>query len=248
MCLTLPDTLISVVGIEKLVPRFADLEVFLQLLPRSSTGERMNPYTSIWTGVTPGDGPQNVHIVLLDNGRTATLADDVGRPALHCIRCSACLNVCPVYTRVGGHAYGSVYPGPIGAILSPQLTGTGPGSAANRTLPFASTLCGACYDVCPVKINIPEILVHLRQAGPHPGAERTALRTLGWLMRGPRRYAVALRAAGLAAAPLRWLARDRGRRSVRRLPWPLSAWTRDRDAPLPPAESFRQWWSRDRAG
>ena len=112
MCLTLPETLISVVGIEKLVPTFADLEVFLQLLPRSATGERMNPYTSMWTGVTPGDGPQNVHIVLLDNGRTAPLADPVGRQALCCIRCSACLNVCPVYERVGGHAYGSVYPGP----------------------------------------------------------------------------------------------------------------------------------------
>ena len=119
MCLTLPETLISVVGIEKLLPRFADLATFMQLLPRSSTAERMNPYTSTWTGVTPGDGPQEVHIVLLDNGRTRALADEVGRQALRCIRCSACLNVCPVYERVGGHAYGSVYPGPIGAILNP---------------------------------------------------------------------------------------------------------------------------------
>ena len=123
MCTTLPPVLVTVVGIEKLVPRFADLEVFLQLLPRSSTGERMNPYTSLWTGVTAGDGPQEVHVVLLDNGRTRVLEDDVGRQALHCIRCSACLNVCPVYSRTGGHAYGSVYPGPIGAILTPQLIG-----------------------------------------------------------------------------------------------------------------------------
>ncbi len=123
MCLTLPETLITVMGIEKIVPTWADLEVFLQLLPRSSTGERMNPYTSPWTGVTSGDGPQAFHLVLLDNGRTATLADEVGRAALHCIRCSACLNVCPVYERTGGHAYGSVYPGPIGAVLTPQLTG-----------------------------------------------------------------------------------------------------------------------------
>ena len=123
MCLTLPDTLITIMGIEKLVPRWQDLEVFLQLLPRSSTGERMNPYTSMWTGVTPGDGPQEFHLILLDNGRTAVLADADGRDALNCIRCSACLNVCPVYERTGGHAYGSVYPGPIGAILSPQLTG-----------------------------------------------------------------------------------------------------------------------------
>lgn len=118
MCLTLPETLISVVGIEKLVPSWRDLEVFLQLLPRSSTGERMNPYTSTWTGVTPGDGPQSFHVVLLDNGRTNALADEVGRQALRCIRCSACLNVCPVYERTGGHAYGSVYPGPIGAVLT----------------------------------------------------------------------------------------------------------------------------------
>ncbi|NUR75738.1 MAG: lactate utilization protein, partial [Thermoleophilia bacterium] len=123
MCTTLPPVLVSILGIEKLLPRFADLEVFLQLLPRSSTGERMNPYTSLWTGVTDGDGPQELHVVLLDNGRTRVLADDVGRQALHCIRCSACLNVCPVYSRTGGHAYGSVYPGPIGAILTPQLRG-----------------------------------------------------------------------------------------------------------------------------
>jgi L-lactate dehydrogenase complex protein LldF len=247
MCLTLPETLISVVGIEKLVPTFADLEVFLQLLPRSSTGERMNPYTSMWTGVTAGDGPQQVHIVLLDNGRTATLADEVGRQALHCIRCSACLNVCPVYQRVGGHAYGSIYPGPIGAILSPQMTG--PAAVANRTLPYASTLCGACYDVCPVKINIPEVLVHLRQSGVdakrgRPSAERTAMRGLSWVMRGRRRYAAALRAARTGAAPLRLATRRRG--VLRRLPWPLSAWTRHRDAPLPPRQTFREWWARER--
>ncbi|MDD9208045.1 lactate utilization protein B, partial [Georgenia sp. 10Sc9-8] len=127
MCLTLPETLITVMGIEKVLPAFQDLEVFAQLLPRSSTGERMNPYTTLWTGVTPGDGPQEFHLVLLDNGRTKALADDVGRQALHCIRCSACLNVCPVYEHTGGHAYGSVYPGPIGAILTPLLNGTGTG-------------------------------------------------------------------------------------------------------------------------
>ncbi len=175
MCLTLPDTLITVMGIEKLVPTFQDLEVYLQLLPRSSTGERMNPYTSMWTGSTSGDGPQDVHVVLLDNGRSAVLADPAGRSALHCIRCSACLNVCPVYEQAGGHAYGSTYPGPIGAILSPQMTGIT--AAENSSLPYASSLCGACYDVCPVKINIPEILVHLRDEdvrtrhGERPTAE-----------------------------------------------------------------------------
>ncbi|HET8683784.1 MAG TPA: lactate utilization protein B, partial [Micromonosporaceae bacterium] len=251
MCLTLPETLVSVVGVEKLLPAFRDLEVFLQLLPRSSTGERMNPYTSLWTGVTPGDGPQDVHIVLVDNGRSDTLADEVGRQALRCIRCSACLNACPVYERVGGHAYGSVYPGPIGAILSPQLSGGG----ANHTLPYASTLCGACFDACPVRINIPEVLVHLRhsavEAKRGPSAERSAMRALSWVMRDRRRYAAALRAARRGAAPLRLVVALRlaaGRRgALRRLPWPLSAWTASRDAPLPAKETFREWWQRERA-
>jgi L-lactate dehydrogenase complex protein LldF len=250
MCLTLPETLISVVGIEKLVPTFADLEVFLQLLPRSSTAERMNPYTSSWTGVTPGDGPRAVHVVLVDNGRSATLADQVGRQALHCIRCSACLNVCPVYERTGGHAYGSVYPGPIGAIISPQLTGV----AHNKSLPFASSLCGACYDVCPVKINIPEVLVHLRQRGVDgkrgtPSPERTAMRTLAWVMSDTRRYGNALRAARIATSPVARLVRRKGKpggpaAQLGHLPWPLSAWTVSRDAPLPAKESFRDWWKR----
>jgi L-lactate dehydrogenase complex protein LldF len=158
MCLTMPEVLITVMGIEKILPRWQDLGVFMQLLPRSSTGERMNPYTTIWTGVHANDGPQEFHLVLLDNGRSDVLADSVGRQTLHCIRCSACINVCPVYERTGGHAYGSVYPGPIGAILTPQLVGT----AHADSLPYASSLCGACYDVCPVRINIPEVLVHLR--------------------------------------------------------------------------------------
>src|SRR5207249_2750091 len=178
MCTTLPPVLVSILGIEKLLPTFADLEVFLQLLPRSSTAERMNPYTSLWTGVTEGDGPQELHVVLLDNGRTRVLADEVGRQALHCIRCSACLNVCPVYTRTGGHAYGSVYPGPIGAILTPQLRGV----ARAGSLPYASTLCGACYEVCPVKIDIPQVLVHLRarvvdEAGAGRGRRRPQLQS-----------------------------------------------------------------------
>ena len=142
------------VGIEKVVPTLADLDVFLRLLPRSSTGERMNPYTSTWTGVTPGDGPQEVHVVLLDNGRTRALADEVGRQALRCIRCSACLNVCPVYERVGGHAYGSVYPGPIGAILNPLLQ-RGRGRPAGRLAALRLSLCGACYEVCPVQDRHP---------------------------------------------------------------------------------------------
>ncbi len=180
MCLTLPEILVTVVGIEKILPKWNDLEVFLQLLPRSSTGERMNPYTSFWTGA--GDGPSQRHVILLDNGRIQTLADENGREALACIRCSACMNVCPVYERTGGHSYNSVYPGPIGAIITPQLLG--PGQA--KTLPFASTLCGACYDVCPVKINIPKILVHLRakeNAANAPLSEKLAMQAAAFALR-----------------------------------------------------------------
>jgi L-lactate dehydrogenase complex protein LldF len=239
MCVTLPRTLITVMGIEKVIPRWADLGVFLQLLPRSSTGERMNPYTSMWTGVTPGDGPQSVHLVLLDNGRTAALADPVGRAALHCIRCSACLNVCPVYERTGGHAYGSVYPGPIGAVLSPQLTGI----EDNASLPYASSLCGACYQVCPVKIDIPSLLVHLRaQHVEHqrsvrrvPSAEAITMAAASWVMADPGRYA----AAQAASRSGRLLG---GRGKISSLPPPLAAWTMARDAPVPPAQTFRQWW------
>jgi L-lactate dehydrogenase complex protein LldF len=158
MCLTLPRTMITLAGIEKVLPRFQDLEVMLQVLARSATGERMNPYTSVWTGVTPGDGPQKFHVVLLDNGRSSILAKKTERQTLRCIRCAACMNACPVYRQTGGHAYGSVYPGPIGAILTPQLMEM----HHAQSLPYASSLCGACYEVCPVKINIPEVLLELR--------------------------------------------------------------------------------------
>lgn len=172
MCTTLSNVLISVMGIEKVIPKFEDLAVMFKLLPRSSTGERMNPYTSLWSGVYEDDGPQEFHLIVLDNNRSEVLSDPMTRQTLRCIRCSACLNVCPVYERVGGHAYGTVYPGPIGAILSPQLFG----SEVSGTLPWASTLCGACYEVCPVKIDIPSVLVELREKmvskGVTSGAER----------------------------------------------------------------------------
>jgi L-lactate dehydrogenase complex protein LldF len=238
MCLTLPETLISVVGIEKLLPSWRDLEVFLALLPRSSTAERMNPYTSIWTGVSPGDGPRAFHLVLVDNGRTSSLADGVGRQALRCIRCSACLNVCPVYERTGGHAYGSPYPGPIGAIISPQLRGLS--SPIDASLPFASTLCGACYEVCPVAINIPEALVHLRAQVKHPISERTVFHVAGSVLASARRLSAAQRAASLS----RHVIGRSGR--IKRLPPPMSGWTATRDAPAPAAESFRAWWLRTR--
>src|SRR5699024_9756766 len=190
MCLTLPETLVSVVGIEKVLPTWEDLGPMLQLLPRSSTAERMNPYTSMWSGVHEGDGPQEMHVVLLDNGRSHVLGDRLGRQALRCIRCSACLNVCPVYERTGGHAYGSVYPGPIGAVLNPQMRGTE--SDIDKSLPYASTLCGACYEVCPVKINIPDLLVEMRSRvveQERPNTESAALRAAQWVLSDPKRLA-----------------------------------------------------------
>ena len=247
MCLTLPETLISIVGIEKILPTFADLEVFLQLLPRSSTGERMNPYTTMWTGVADGDGPRTVHIILLDNGRTNALADTVGRQALRCIRCSACMNFCPVYQRTGGHAYGSVYPGPIGAILNPLLRGVQNGPV-EQSLPYASTLCGRCYEVCPVAIDIPDVLVHLRakvvdakREHTVPSAEMLGMRAAEWAFAKPGRLAAVQKAAGLG----RRLLGDRS--ALGPIPFgPAGRWSRARDVPLPPRESFRAWWQRTR--
>jgi L-lactate dehydrogenase complex protein LldF len=231
MCTTLPKVLVTVMGIEKVLPEWRDLEVFLQLLPRSSTAERMNPYTSLWTGVSPGDGPQEFHLVLLDAGRSDVLADAAGRQALHCIRCSACLNVCPVYTRVGGQAYESVYPGPIGAILSPQLFGLD----GHATLPWASSLCGACYDVCPVKIDIPSVLVHLRgkvirEQRKRLDPERLAMTAAARVFASRTRYERAQRLARAGNGPLA------------KLPGPWAGWTAARELPDVPKQSFRDWW------
>jgi L-lactate dehydrogenase complex protein LldF len=249
MCTTLPPVLVTLMGIEKVIPTWRDFEVFMQLLPRSSTAERMNPYTSFWTGVSEGDGPQEFHLVLLDNGRTAVLADEIGRQALNCIRCSACLNVCPVYERTGGHAYNSVYPGPIGAILTPQLVGIGdPGP---DSLPYASSLCGACYQVCPVKINIPEVLVHLRgrvvrkkqdMGGPPSklDPENIAMQTVARVFSDPALYERAQKFARIGQWPL-----VRGG-SIGRLPGRLAGWTVVRDLKPVPEQTFREWWKQDR--
>jgi L-lactate utilization protein LutB len=245
MCTTLPEVLVTVMGIEKVIPAWRDMEVFLQLLPRSSTAERLNPYTSVWSGVaarradgaaSAEDGPGEFHLVLLDNGRVQTLADDVGRQALRCIRCSACLNVCPVYARVGGHAYGSVYPGPIGAILTPQLEGI----EEAPTLPYASSLCGACGEVCPVKIEIPRLLTHLRArevaSRRRLDPEKLTMRALFHTFSRRERYERAQKLARTAARPFG--------ATISRAPGPLAGWTSSRDLPMPAKETFREWWRR----
>lgn len=206
----------------------------------------MNPYTSMWTGVTPGDGPQDLHVVLLDNGRSDVLADPDGRAALRCIRCSACLNICPVYERVGGHAYGSPYPGPIGAILGPQLRGMD--EPTTRALPFASTLCGACNDVCPVRIPFTDILVHLRhkavqhKTAKHPTGEQALMKGAGWVMADGRNLASVQLGTRFAGKVFRdkWLGP---------MPIPIaSRWLQARDTQAPPTQTFRQWWKNEHEG
>ena len=242
MCISLPRVLISLIGIEKVIPTFDDLEVYLQTLPRSATGERMNPYNSIWTGVTPDDGPQEFHVVLLDNGRTKVLADREARETLDCIRCGACLNACPVYRQTGGHAYGSVYGGPIGAILTPQLQSM----QHSQTLPYASSLCGACYEVCPVKINIPEILVHLRnkvvENGDAPFEEKWAMKAASYALETPEHLERARKVGRIAQQPFA----KNG--IISHLPFGLDAWTGVRDLPAIPKESFREWWLKRERG
>jgi L-lactate dehydrogenase complex protein LldF len=248
MCLTLPETLITVAGIDKVVPRFRDLEVLLQLLPRSATGERMNPYTSVWTGVHADDGPRVFHVVLMDNARSEILADEEGRQTLNCIRCGACQNACPVYRQTGGHAYGSVYAGPIGAILTPQLQEM----QHAQSLPYASSLCGACYEVCPVKINIPEVLIHLRNKVVKQNTagvagffdvEAGAMKAMAMIFRSERRFRAAQRLGRAAEGPL--VRKDgQGEGWIRWLPGLLGGWTQVRDLQEIPKETFRDWWEK----
>jgi L-lactate dehydrogenase complex protein LldF len=240
MCLTLPRTMITLAGIEKVLPRFQDLEVMLQMLARSATGERMNPYTSLWTGVTPGDGPQKFHVVLLDNGRSQILAKKTERQTLRCIRCAACMNTCPVYRQTGGHAYGSVYPGPIGAILTPQLMQM----HHAQTLPYASSLCGACYEV---KINIPEVLLELRAQVTN--IERKHLnRFLDPMYLGLRIANVILSKAWIfhtaqffGRIGLRFFTGKDG--WVHSLPSVGGKWTQTRDLRGLPKQTFHGWWA-----
>jgi L-lactate dehydrogenase complex protein LldF len=236
---TWPRVHVALMGMEKVIPRLEDLPVFLKLLARAATGQTLSVYTSLLTGPRrPGerDGPEQFHLVILDNGRARVLATPF-RESLQCIRCGACLNACPVYRRIGGHAYGGVYSGPIGSILTPLYDSV----ADNPHLPHASSLCGACQAACPVRINIPHMLVGLRELQQHtPGAksrwERLAYRVAGAVLARPWLYKLAL---GLARLVLRPWARDGW---LRRLPGPGAAWTQARDFPAPAARSFRARW------
>ena len=228
---SLPRLHIAMMGIEKVIPRFADLDVFLKLLPRSGTGQRLTTYQSFITGVkrqATDEGPDELHIVLLDNGRSRMLAHPVTRQSLACIRCGACLNACPVYQQVGGHAYGSVYPGPIGAVITPQLMGI----QKAAQLPFASSLCGACRDVCPVKIDIPQLLLHLRgEISQRKGgvAERLIFKVWAKVMTSPALYKMSSVAGRILQRVM-----------------PISrAWTKGRDLRPIESKSFHDQWTDD---
>jgi len=224
--MSLPPLHIACLGIEKVIPGLADLAVFLRLLARSATGQPISVYTSLVTGPRPGG---ELHIVLVDNGRTRLLADEHHRRALGCIRCGACLNTCPVYRRAGGHAYGYAIPGPIGAVLAPALGGTD----ERRSLPLASTLCGSCSAVCPVKIDLHEQLIAWRATDvPRGRRERVLARIAAAVFESPALYRAAGRVARLVwpALSRRWLGN------------PASAWLVSRELPAHPGASFRERW------
>jgi L-lactate dehydrogenase complex protein LldF len=241
-----PKIHIAVAGIEKLIPRAQDLAVFLKLLGRSATGQALTVYTSFLSGPRRAgeiDGPEEFYVVLLDNGRTKLLADKGKRESLYCIRCGACLNHCPVYRKIGGHSFPWVYSGPIGAIITPQFLGI----EHEPSLPFASSLCGACAEVCPVKIDIPKILLELRtevkQAEERGGTnrvERLAFKIFAWVMCHPRIYELAgLMAAGVAPSKNgKWLRKAPPAMNLA----PVRAWLSQRDLPPAPAKSFRELW------
>jgi L-lactate dehydrogenase complex protein LldF len=238
MVTTLPRVHVAVMGIEKLVPTLADLDLLLKLLARSATGQKLTTYTTLVRGPRrPGDdcGPEALHVVLLDNGRSRLLGGECAE-ILGCIRCGACLNVCPIYKSIGGHAYGDTYPGPIGAVLTPGLRGLGGWSE----LPAASTLCGACRDACPVRLDIPRMLLALRRDGVRtqgaPLGIRLGLRAFSWLAARPSLYRAATR---VGRGVLRAFARDGW---LRRAPGPAAGWTGVRDLRAPAAKSFQDLW------
>lgn len=251
----LPKTHIALMGIEKVIPKFADLDVFLKLLPRSGTGQKLTTYQSIITGTKKNandEGPEELHIILMDNGRSRMLAHPTTRQSLACIRCGACLNACPVYQQIGGHAYGAVYPGPIGAVITPQLVGL----KKTSQLPYASSLCGACREVCPVKIDIPELLLHLRHEIADGGItqkppkrkviEELAFKMYSFSWMNVTLYKLGNRVARIGQMP--FLKNGRiGKVSnfLSQLLPPLGAWTAYRDAPAMAPKTFREIWRED---
>lgn len=247
-CTSAPRIHIAFVGIEKVIPRHADLAVFLKLLARSSTAQPLTCYTHIITGPRrphEHDGPEQLHVILIDNGRTEILREET-RELLRCIRCGACLNACPVYRKIGGHAYGSVYSGPIGAVITPLLRGIG----NFPDLPHASSLCGACYEACPVHIDIPRHLVRLRAELVRRNNDSLLSRLLfaAWTL--SLRSTFTYRLASLAQRiVLRSLGSADSAHAYRSSTWlndapgPLSAWTSQREFPTPPPRDFRHWWN-----
>ncbi len=249
LCTSAPRIHIGITGMEKVIPSIQDLAVFLRLLPRSATGQRITSYVSMVSGPRRSedeDGPEEFHLVLVDNGRSRLLADPDLRESLYCIRCGACLNICPVYGKVGGHAYGWVYPGPIGSIVSPALVGL----KEAKDLPQASSLCGACREVCPIRINIPRMLLHLRHRmaespldsdNSATTAERQAARGYSWLMSSPAALTAASKLGRLVQKPF-----VSDGKLGQRVPLPLvSRWTESRDLPAMPRRTFREVWARD---
>ncbi len=235
---SVPPVHVVVMGIEKLIPRFEDLSVFVQLLARSGTGQKITAYTNFITGPRGEgelDGAQEFHLILLDNGRSTLLGTEF-EEALYCIRCGACLNVCPVYRQTGGHAYGSTYSGPIGAVITPLLKG----SEEARDLPYASSLCGACWEVCPVGIPLHELLLKLRNLQVEEGlvgkAQRVAFKAFENTMKSPALYKISGKASRVAQKPLLQSG------VVRSLPGPMSGWTRNRELPRLAKKPFRELW------
>jgi L-lactate dehydrogenase complex protein LldF len=241
MCTSLPPIHVAIVGIEKVIPDWESAAVMLKLLARSVSGSKITAYNTFITGVRK-DGPREFHLVLLDNGRTQILRDEIARETLMCIRCGACMNICPVYNQVGGHAYGAVYPGPIGSILTPLLIGT----RIAGGLPFASTLCGACSDICPVMIPITEILLHLRrrfvegddfEGSSISGTLKAIAKAGRYVLGSPSLYRLGARMGKIFQAPLRsgdWIAA---------MPSPLDRWTMARPFPAFRGD-FRGWWKK----
>jgi L-lactate dehydrogenase complex protein LldF len=239
---TAPPVHIALMGMERIVSRWEDAAVVLETLARSATGQRLSVYTNVITGPRrpdDPDGPDEVHVVIIDNGRSEILSGETAE-ILACIRCGACLNACPVFRTSGGHAYGTVYSGPVGAVVTPGLHGLEPW----WELPYASTLCGACEEVCPVRIRIPRMLLHLRQQAASEG------RLPGWLEKGMSRYARTASDPSRWSRAKRWAARlgalVSSRGWIKRLPGPGRGWTESRDLPRPAAQSFNDWWRENR--